>query len=44
MAIHINNMDELAKALQPTMMGLVNQLADEVYKTLNFFLNEYLIP
>ena len=41
MAIHINNMDELAKALQPTMMGLVNQLADEVYKTLNYFLNEY---
>ena len=41
MAIHISNMDELAKALQPTMMGLVNQLADEVYKTLNYFLNEY---
>ena len=41
MAIHINNMDELAKALQPTMMGLVNQLADEVYKTLNYFLYEY---
>lgn len=41
MATHINNMDELAKALQSTMMGLVNQLADEVYKTLNYFLNEY---
>lgn len=41
MAIHINNMDELAKALQPMTMGLVNQLADEVYKTLNYFLNDY---
>lgn len=41
MAIHINNMNELAKALQPAMIGLVNQLADEVYKTLNYFLNEY---
>ncbi len=43
MAIHISNMDELAKALQPTMMGLVNQMADEVYKTLNYFLNDYYI-
>jgi len=36
-------MDELAKALQPVMMGLVNQLADEVYKALNYFLNDYYI-
>jgi len=41
MAIRVNNMDELAKALQPVMMGLVNQLADEVYETLNYFLNDY---
>lgn len=41
MAIHINNMNELAKALQPAMIGLVNQLADEVYKTLNYFLYDY---
>lgn len=41
MTKYINNMDELARALQPTIMGLVNQLADEVYKTLNYFLNEY---
>ena len=41
MAIRINNMNELAKALQPTMMGMVNQLADEVYETLNYFLNDY---
>lgn len=34
-------MNELAKALQPAMMGVVNQLADEVYKTLNYFLNDY---
>lgn len=41
MAKHISNMDELEKALQPIMMGLINQLADEVYKTLNYFLNDY---
>ena len=41
MAIRISNMNELAKALQPTMMGLVNQLADEVYERLNYFLNDY---
>lgn len=41
MAKYINNMNELAKALQPVMMGLVNQLADEVYETLNYFLNDY---
>lgn len=34
-------MDELAKALQPAMLGMVNQLADNVYKTLNYFLNDY---
>lgn len=41
MVKRINNMDELAKALQPVMMGLVNQLADETQKTLNYFLNDY---
>lgn len=41
MAIQINNMNELAKALQPVMMGLVNELADQVYKTLNYYLNDY---
>lgn len=41
MAIHVNNMDELAKAIQPVMMGLVNHLADEVYKTLNYYLDDY---
>ena len=41
MARNISNMDELARALQPVMKNLVNQLADEVYKTLNYFLNDY---
>ncbi|MGN0142848.1 MAG: hypothetical protein ACI4AD_11515 [Roseburia sp.] len=41
MAKYINNMNELAKALQPVMKGLVNQLADEVDETLNYFLNDY---
>ena len=41
MAIHISNMNDLEKALQPVMKGLVNQLADEVYETLNYFLNDY---
>lgn len=41
MAKHISNMNELAKAIQPVMMGLVNQLADETQKTLNYFLNDY---
>ncbi len=41
MATRISNMNELVKALQPVMMGLVNQLADEVYETLNYFLNDY---
>lgn len=41
MAKRINNMNELAKAIQPVMMGLVNQLADETQKTLNYFLNDY---
>lgn len=41
MAKHISNMDELQKALQPVMMGMVDELADRVYETLNYFLQEY---
>lgn len=41
MAKNISNMNELAKAIQPVMMGLVNQLTDETQKTLNYFLNDY---
>ena len=38
MAKHVKNMNELAKALQPVMMGMVNNMADRVYETLNYFL------
>ena len=41
MAIHISNMDELEKALQPVLLGMVNQLVNQVYETLNYFLNDY---
>ncbi len=41
MAKRINNMDELAKALQPVMIGMVDGLAERVYQTLNYFLQEY---
>lgn len=41
MAIHISNMDELEKALMPTMAKMVDKLAERVYKTLNHFLKEY---
>lgn len=41
MAKHISNMNELAKALQPVMLKMVDQLADRVYETLNYFLQEY---
>ncbi len=41
MAIHIRNMNELQKALQPVMVKMVVQMADRVYETLNYFLNDY---
>ncbi len=41
MAKHISNMDELQKALQPVMIGMVDELAERVYETLNYFLQEY---
>ena len=41
MAIRVNNMDELARALQPVMLKMVDQLADRVYETLNYFLQDY---
>ena len=41
MAKHIKNMDELAKALMPTMTKMVDVLAERVYETLNYFLQEY---
>lgn len=41
MAIHVRNMDELEKALQPVLLGMVNQSENQVYETLNYFLNDY---
>ena len=41
MAIHVKNMDELVKALQPTLIKMTDKLADRVYETLNHFLQDY---
>lgn len=41
MAIHISNMNDFKKALQPVMLGMVDELAERVYETLNHFLQEY---
>lgn len=41
MAIHVKNMKELNKALQPVMMGMVDKMAERVEQTLNYFLQEY---
>ena len=34
-------MNQLAFALAPILQGMVNQMADRVYKTLNFYLQDY---
>ena len=41
MARHIQNMSQLQKALQPVMKNMVDQLAERVYETLNYYLNDY---
>ena len=41
MAIHISNMNQLQAALMPTMAKMVDTLAERVYETLNYFLQEY---
>lgn len=41
MAKHISNMNDLEKALMPTMSRMVDTLAERVYETLNYFLQEY---
>ena len=41
MARSISNMDQLASALAPVMQSMVNQMADKVYETLNFYLQDY---
>lgn len=37
----VRNMDELAKVLLPTMQNMVDEMAERVYETLNYFLKEY---
>lgn len=37
----ICNMKDLEKALQPVMLGMVDQLTEQVYETLNYLLQEY---
>lgn len=37
----IRNMKDLEKALQPVMLKMVDELAERVYGTLNYFLQEY---
>lgn len=39
--VYINNMSQLEKALQPVLVKMVDQLAERVYETLNYFLNDY---
>ena len=41
MARRISNMNDLQNALQPVMTKMVDQLAERVYETLNYFLNDY---
>ncbi len=41
MAIHVRNMKELNKSLQPVMIKMVDKLADRVHETLNYFLEDY---
>ena len=41
MAIHVKNMNELSKAMQPVLLKMTNQLADRIYETLNYFLQDY---
>ncbi len=41
MARRVSNMNELAAALEPIMLGMVDEITERVYKTLNHFLQEY---
>ncbi len=41
MAKHISSMNQLQKALQPVMAKMVDQLAERVYETLNYYLSDY---
>lgn len=41
MARHISSMNDLQKALQPVLLKMVDELAERVYETLNYYLDEY---
>ncbi len=41
MAVHIRNMKELQKAMQPVLLKMTHKLAERVYETLNYFLQDY---
>lgn len=41
MAVHVSNMKELNKALQPTLLKMTDRLAERIYETLNYFLQDY---
>lgn len=41
MTKHISNMNQLQAALMPNMVKMVDKLAERVYETLNYFLQEY---
>lgn len=41
MAIHVKNISELSKAMQPMLLKMTDQLADRVHETLNYFLQDY---
>lgn len=43
MAKTISNMDQLAAALAPTLKGMVDQMAERVYQTLNYYIADYYI-
>lgn len=41
MVKHISNMNQLQAALMPTMVNMVDKMAERVYETLNHFLQKY---
>lgn len=41
MVKRLSNMNELAAAMMPYMESMVEQMAERVYQTLNYFLQEY---
>ncbi len=41
MTKRVSNMNELSAALKPVMLGMVDEMTERVYQTLNHFLQEY---